>query len=215
MEIAIWGDVDNDGDLDALTAPFAGGASTSLTAIALNQGDGTFVLAPDGGQGPGQGAGAGRGGAAFVDVDLDGVLDLWLGRGQGAQGPEQDQLYRGRGDGTFEEATQALGLVTRPWANLNDLNQARAHTNAWGVTACDLTNDGWPELLSASYGRAPNHLWYSSASLTGARVLHQRLALLRVRLLIRARAGTTTSRRAATAPCTATHLAAPTCLSPP
>ena len=30
---------------------------------------------------------------------------------------------------------------------------------AWAGAACDLNRDGWPELLAASYGRAPNHLW--------------------------------------------------------
>ena len=30
---------------------------------------------------------------------------------------------------------------------------------SWSGNACDLNNDGDPELLAASYGRAPNHLW--------------------------------------------------------
>src|SRR5439155_22044496 len=41
------------------------------------------------------------------------------------------------------------------------LNKGLGHSNAWSAAACDLNNDGNPELLAASYGRAPNHLWQS------------------------------------------------------
>ena len=34
-----------------------------------------------------------------------------------------------------------------------------SHSNAWSGVACDMNNDGYAELLSASYGDAPNHLW--------------------------------------------------------
>jgi hypothetical protein len=39
------------------------------------------------------------------------------------------------------------------------LNDGRAHSRAWGAAACDLNDDGVPELLVPSYGRSPNHLW--------------------------------------------------------
>ncbi|MEC9073045.1 MAG: CRTAC1 family protein, partial [Myxococcota bacterium] len=36
---------------------------------------------------------------------------------------------------------------------------AEGHSWAWSAVACDLNGDGTPELLAASYGRAPNLLW--------------------------------------------------------
>ena len=43
--------------------------------------------------------------------------------------------------------------------NLDDLNTGQGHTQAWSGITCDLNGDGYAELLSASYGRSPNHLW--------------------------------------------------------
>lgn len=169
VEVAVWADVDNDGDLDAFTATLETEDRPEGAEIVLNNGDGTFSLAPlDQHDLQVTGRPINRGGAAFVDVDRDGHVDLWVGRSNGPNGPEQDNLYQGGGDGSFALVTSEWGLTTQPWQFLNDLNMARAHTNSWGVHACDLTNDGWPELLSASYGRAPNHLWHATSGDTRA-----------------------------------------------
>ena len=152
----VWADVDNDGDLDVYTGlPEPAGDETS--ELMLNQGDGTFELGPRNG--------AVRDtirayGAVFTDVDRDGAIDLFLG----VYGPGQDRLLMGQGDGTFRDRTQARGLVTEPWDSVTALNEARAHSNAWAVEACDLDADGAPELLASSYGRAPNHLWRNDGS---------------------------------------------------
>jgi hypothetical protein len=65
----------------------------------------------------------------------------------------------GAPDLDFTDVTDARGLTTRPWSSYVDLNTARAHSNAWSGVACDVNADGRPDLLAASYGRAPNHLW--------------------------------------------------------
>lgn len=104
------------------------------------------------------------GGASFVDVDRDGIVDLWIPQNayttpEGNSEWAQDRLLRGRGDGTFEEITHDVGLTTVEPNLIDDLNAARVHSRAWSSLACDLNDDGLPELLAASYGRAPNHLW--------------------------------------------------------
>ncbi len=151
--VVVWADVDGDGDLDAYTGnpDQAGGEDGS--EIVLNRGDGTFELAD---KGPLEtGSSDNPYGAAFTDFDLDGHVDLWVG-----QYPDkQDELWRGKGNGRFTEVTDEMGLLTKAWVDIDDLNQGLAHSVAWSAAACDLNNDGRPELLAASYGRAPNHLW--------------------------------------------------------
>ena len=159
----VFGDVDNDGDLDALalvnvdpdeTKPDPG----DRTEVLLNNGDGTFSLGP---------GGAIREadkrmpafGAAFVDADRDGFLDVWVGYAQGKDQPEPDRLYRGDGTGSFVDVTLEAGLMTKPWLKMVDVQNGLVHRNTWGVLACDLNGDGWPELLSSVYGRYFNALW--------------------------------------------------------
>jgi hypothetical protein len=105
--------------------------------------------------------------AAFLDFDRDGVLDLYAGRyvrwsresdvfttmdGKTKAYTVPDRyrgdsgrLYRGRGDGAFEDATRKAGL----W---------RDDAKALGVAACDLDGDGWTDLVVANDGE-PNHLF--------------------------------------------------------
>ncbi len=157
-EVVVWADVDNDGDLDAYSAPSdPQGSFVEGAEILLNDGQGSFSLAPPTASLRLAGQSAVRGGASFTDYDRDGNVDIFVTHG----GTEQDRLYKGAGDGTFEEVTSSVGLTTVGWVALDAINEGRAHTNSWGSAACDLNGDGAPELLSASYGRAPNHLWQS------------------------------------------------------
>ncbi len=157
----VWADVDNDGDLDVYTGlPDADVSDPTYEAhseILLNAGDGTFTLAPES-----------RAfddpldqpyGAAFVDVDRDGHIDLWTGQWAAGGSYQQDQLFLGDGAGGFDKGTNKAGLGTEAWVDVDTINAGRAHSGAWSAAACDLNNDGWPELLASSYGRAPNHLW--------------------------------------------------------
>ncbi|RAL23916.1 hypothetical protein DL240_07145 [Lujinxingia litoralis] len=162
VETVVFGDINNDGNLDAVTA------FTNTTAplspegaeVLLGDGQGGFILAEPSPALQRAGLPAVRGGLSLTDVNRDGNLDLWVANGAaGANGPLADQLLLGNGQGTFTEVTATAGLLTEPWSSIATLNQARAHSNAWSGAACDLNGDGTPELLAASYGRAPNHLW--------------------------------------------------------
>lgn len=153
-QVVAFGDVNNDGLLDAFVG-CPDDAVTGCSHLMIGKDYGTFErTAPED-----LAVLKKPSGATFVDYNRDGRLDLWVVQG----GPEQDRLFWGDGAGDFVDATRSAGLLTKSWQSLSDLNGAKAHTNAWSSAACDLNNDGWPELLSASYGRAPNHLWAGSA----------------------------------------------------
>ncbi len=171
VEIIAFADVDNDGDLDAFS-----GMNTTLeedqhigerSEILLNDGNGVFTLATvsdirrerDAVDEPVDVPA----GASFVDFDRDGILDLWVPQHNfGSITFLSDRLYRGNGDGTFEDVTVAMGLYTEDWLQFDALNEARAHSRAWGSLVRDLNGDGAPDLLVPSYGRSPNHFWQGS-----------------------------------------------------
>ncbi len=160
--IVAFADIDGDGDADAYVGlPDDGDPVLEETSeLMINNGDGTFVLGAK--RSPVRvGLGDTPAGASFTDVDRDGHVDLWLPQNSDGGQPQQDRLLKGDGDGGFKEVTEDLGLQTLDWSATEDLNAARSHTNAWSAAACDLDKDGWPELLAASYGRAPNHLWHN------------------------------------------------------
>ncbi len=156
---SIWGDVDNDGDLDLYVVKW-GDANT----LFRNEGGGRFVDIS-------KQAGVdfwGYGNAAtFFDYDRDGHLDILLGNyfadtiadektgslvrndlwnpastkimhetfTHAANGG-RNVLYRNRGDGTFEDVTTAVGMTFHGWT--------------LSVGAGDLNNDGWPDLYIAN-----------------------------------------------------------------
>lgn len=154
VEIVVWADVNNDGAVDALV-----GASGSEGAeLMLNDGRGNFIHGPR--SFPGLQPNQTLASAVFLDANLDGWVDLFLAHGA----TEQDRLLLNVGEGSFRDFTERAGIVSLPWDSLDDLDAARAHSNAWGAVACDLNGDGLPEILVSSYGRAPNHLWLSRAS---------------------------------------------------
>jgi hypothetical protein len=180
-EVMAFADVDNDGDVDAWAGvdtrqPASvtpdGGQPIEVrehSELLFNDGSGHFRLGPI--------TNAVRrsrtvdmpAGATFVDFDRDGLVDLWVGEG-GTGVPMQDLLWHNNGRGDFSDVTATAGLTTIDWnsATVADLNAGRGQTMAWSTIACDLNGDGWPELLTASYGRAPNHLWQGAAGGTFA-----------------------------------------------
>ncbi|MDE0104128.1 MAG: CRTAC1 family protein [Bryobacterales bacterium] len=145
------GDFDNDGWPDLFLANFG------ANSLYRNRGDGTFedVSGAAGVVGGGWSAGA-----AFLDIDRDGHLDLfvtryvewsfaenpWCGeRKPGYRsychpkhfGPISHLVYRNRGDGTFEDVTQASGVGGSPGKGL-------------GIAFADLDGDGWSDVLVAN-----------------------------------------------------------------
>jgi len=163
FQVVAFADIDNDGDLDAYTGrtDSPSSAQPETSEILLNQGDGTFALGPLA-SGPRVSSGDAPAGATFVDYDRNGVIDLWVPQNAWANQPSQDQLYWGHGDGVFSNVTALTGLETQGWYDVPTLNEGLAHSWGWSALACDLNNDGNPELLASSYGRAPNHLWQST-----------------------------------------------------
>jgi hypothetical protein len=160
----VFGDVDNDGDLDVYSGnPDSAGTSPDTSEILLNDGTGKFTLADDDSE-LRRGEGDMPFGPAFVDFDRDGKLDLYTAQYDNADGPQQSRLYRGKGDGTFEDVTDEVGLETKAWGSIAVLDAGQSHTRSWAGLACDLNNDGASELMASSYGRSPNHLWLNDGS---------------------------------------------------
>ncbi len=167
-ETFAFGDVDGDGVLDV----FSGVDTTNETQaqnetseVVIGSGDGVFALgdaASDVRRDINDGEYDLPASASFVDVDKDGHLDVWVTEhnydGLVFIG---NRLYSGDGSGSFVDASADRGIISAEWDNVEVINAGYAHTRSWSGTACDLNNDGYPELLSASYGRAPNHLWRS------------------------------------------------------
>jgi hypothetical protein len=139
-------DANNDGRLDLLMQRGAwwhefGRIPNSLL---IQQADGTFV---DRTAEAGIEIAAPSQTAAAADIDNDGDLDLYLGYEHGG-GSENfpGHLFRNRGDGTFEDVTQAAGVDNRRYAK--------------GVAFGDYDNDGLPDLYVSNIG-APNRLYHN------------------------------------------------------
>jgi enediyne biosynthesis protein E4 len=154
-QFIVFGDMDNDGDLDAF-----GGVHTPqgnddkgqpldqgwYSFVALNDGKGRFTPVAN----PGVVDKATNSAATLFDFDGDKFLDLYVGNWlvKYPQPPAMpDQLYKGNGDGTFTNVS-AQAQIHRP-----------AFAPCYGVTAGDYDNDGDMDLFVANYGLANNYLF--------------------------------------------------------
>lgn len=157
--IALFGDLDNDTDVDVITCPSDFTDTTKTVwdpcAAFLNDGSAHFELAPPSdidGMFPAHSA-------VLLDYDKDGVLDIWFAGiahwPYGSSLHQGPRLMRGNGDGTFVDMTAAAALPLDD-APHDPTNRFRP---TLGATACDLDDDGDPDVLGASYGREPNQAW--------------------------------------------------------
>jgi hypothetical protein len=122
--------------------------------------------------------------ATFLDYDGDGRLDLFVcnyvkwspvidlkhtdkiaglrtyGRPQGFEGT-QCFLYRNVGSGRFEDVSAQAGIqVSDP--------ERRPEAKALGVVACDVDDDGWPDIVVANDG-VRNFLFHNVSDGNGGR----------------------------------------------
>ena len=166
-QLAIGADVDNDGDLDLFSGTYVDPThpetdSTDRNEIVLNDGKGNFQLAKKSDPQVVPGAISPTSSASFVDADRDGIIDVWVGFWYKSYGASnlgvQARLFKGKGDGTFVDATKGSGLETQN----GFYDTGKNHRPAYGVTACDLDDDGRPELLLSAYGRQWNLLYQNA-----------------------------------------------------
>ena len=166
------GDYDNDGHDDLFVSYWG------RNVLYHNNGDGTFT---DVSKKAGVAGSGGRWGAGccFLDYDLDGHLDLFVANyvnfdPAGAPKPAEaiycyyhdipvpcgpqgfsggtNLLYRNRGDGTFEDVSEASG-VARPRGASSMVFVSRnwqpSGSYGMGAVAADFDNDGWSDIYVA------------------------------------------------------------------
>jgi hypothetical protein len=89
-------------------------------------------------------------GVAAIDYNKDGWLDLFFVNGSTLEGfpagqAPVNQMYRNRGDGTFEDVTRQAGLAASGWGQ--------------GACAGDYDNDGYDDLFVSYWGQ--NRLYHN------------------------------------------------------
>lgn len=129
-------DYNNDGCMDVLV--LRGGWEFPMRKSLLrNNCDGTFTDVTDA-SGLGKTVTATQT-AVFADIDNDGLLDLFIGNEHAPA-----QLFRNRGDGTFEDISHQAGIDKSATSK--------------GVTAADYDEDGYVDFYVSNYG-SPNFLY--------------------------------------------------------
>jgi len=175
------GDYDNDG-FDDIFVSYWG-----RNVLYHNNGDGTFT---DVSEEAGVAGDPSRWGAGccFLDYDRDGHLDLFVASyvnfdpekaprpgdstfchyneipvpcGPQGYAGGTNILYRNRGDGTFEDVSEASGIaIPRGPSTMvfADANWRPVGSYGMGASAADLDNDGWPDIYVAC-DTAPSQLY--------------------------------------------------------
>ena len=145
--VFVFGDLDNDGDQDifaALDVPLAG----ETCAIYMNDGQGVFTKRAASGIDNPAALPPLAANAMFLDYDGDAKLDLFVGLGHTSYA-ETDRLFKGNGDGTFNDVSELL--------------QANVGHPTNGTVACDFDNDGDLDIFAGTYGVShllgANQLW--------------------------------------------------------
>ena len=138
----IWGDMNNDGFLDLIVPTLS-----SEPFVYLNGAGGTFtdIRATSGIERAPSFDTADWRGFSFGDYDGDGNLDLYVAEMPVGTALKRDLLFKGNGDGTFENVTVAAGIAT---------SNAAGQCGFW----VDYDNDGKLDLFVKNFG-SPNLLY--------------------------------------------------------
>ncbi len=158
------GDYDHDGDMDLFVTNFQGEFNTLY-----RNGENQFFTDVSALAGLARPSLRVLGfGTAFADLDNDGFVDLVVANGhiydntaeltEGTSYPQRNQLFWNRGDGHFEEITEA-GPGFEP------VKVSR------GLAAADLESDGDLDLLFTNSGDRPDLLWNETPSGNSLRLL--------------------------------------------
>ena len=145
----IWGDYDNDGNLDFFCAAkgdtlWHNEGAPDYNFINVTTDDMYFKD-----NCPSEAA-------AWVDYDNDGFLDIFCTAWQKEDWQNYnwpnwggvDRLWHNNGDGTFTDVTSQAGVYRN--------NPAYA---AMSIAVCDYNDDGWQDIYVGNYHLCPNYLW--------------------------------------------------------
>jgi hypothetical protein len=143
-------DYNNDGCMDLLVLR-AGWEFPIRKSLLRNNCDGTFTdVTEQSGLG---GTPAPTQTAAWADIDNDGYLDLFIGNENAPS-----QLFRNKGDGTFEDISHAAGIDKTAFTK--------------GVVAADYDKDGYVDFYVSNFEGA-NFLYHNNHNLTFTDVAKQ------------------------------------------
>jgi enediyne biosynthesis protein E4 len=140
----IWADFNNDGFLDLIVPVYH-----PQQFVYLNNAGGTFtdIRASCGIVPPHLDRSHWRG-LAFGDYDGDGNIDLYVAEFPRASASKRDLLFKGHGDGTFENVAESAGIET---------STALGQSAFW----FDYDNDGKLDLFVKNYA-SPNRLYQNN-----------------------------------------------------
>ncbi len=140
-EMPVWGDFDNDGDLDLYVIQ----ANANSNRLFRNEGGGVFTLVMN----TATKDTTSHTGASWVDIDRDGWLDLFVTtRHTPNGGGENDLFFHNERDGIFVAwKTNEVGAI------VND--EASTGSPSW----CDIDNDGSLDLLVGTLDSTRNFLY--------------------------------------------------------
>jgi len=146
---SIWGDYDNDGNLDFFCAAkgdtiWHNEGAPNYNFINVTSEDMYFKD-----NCPSEAA-------AWVDYDNDGYLDIFCTAWQKEDWQNYnwpnwggiDRLWHNNGDGTFTDVSVEAGIYRN--------NPAHA---AMSIAVCDYNDDGWQDVYVGNYHLCPNYLW--------------------------------------------------------